>query len=236
MTGSNQGVPMPPPWEEQDPLLPYPGYFPDLPEGWLKHRHRVDKARARAKRASIRSVFLGDSITEGWDTTLWNMHFLPYGAINLAIGGDKTCQILWRIADGLLEGLAPEVVYLAIGVNNIWSGVYSPERIGDGVLACVASIQAACPAAKVLVSDVLPCNESPGHPYRTVIRGINARIAPVADGKVVRFVDAGAALLEPDGRLPPSVAPDGVHLSFEGYIRIATVIAPAFKDCFVTPP
>ncbi len=222
------GVPLPPAWEDQDPLLPYPGYFPEAPDEWLIHHHRAHKAQTQKGGAAIRAVFLGDSITAGWDKPLWNRHFAPHHAVNFAIGGDKTCQILWRIKDGLLDGLTPDVIVLAIGVNNIWSMRYSGEHIARGVAACLAAIQGACPDAKVLLSAVLPCKESPEHPYRAVISEINAHVARLADGDTVRFVDAGSALLEPDGTLPLSIAPDGVHLSPAGYGRIAPVIATAF--------
>ena len=224
------GVPLPPAWEDQDPLLPYPGYFPETPDAWLLHRHRADKARAQKDGATIRAVFLGDSITEGWDKTLWNRYFAPHDAVNFAIGGDKTCQILWRIADGLLDGLKPDGIVLAIGVNNIWSMRYSGEHIARGVAKCLAAIQEKCPDAKVLLSAVLPCKEAPEHEYRAVIREINRNVRKLANGNTVRFVDAGDALTEPDGTLPESIAPDGVHLSPEGYARIATVIVPAYEQ------
>ena len=229
MTQTVDGVPLPPVWGEQDPTLPYPGYFDDNPEGWLIHGHRRDKQIAHEGGAAIRAVFLGDSITAGWDKPLWNAHFAPHNAVNFGIGGDKTCQVLWRIGDGLLDGLTPDVVVLAIGCNHLWSEAFAGEHIGRGVLKCVDAVRAACPGAKVLVSAVLPCKESPAHPYRSVIRAINATVAPVHDGETVFFVDAEPAMLEPDGTLLLAVAPDGVHLSPEGYRRWASVLVPAFE-------
>ena len=235
MTDTVDGVPLPPAWEEQDPLLPYPGYFADNPNEWLLGRHRRDKAITGERGAAIRAVFLGDSITEGWDKTLWNTHFAPHGAVNFGIGGDKTCQVLWRINDGLLAGLTPDVVVLAIGCNHLWSMRYAGEHIGRGVLKCVDAVRAACPGAKVLVSAVLPCKESPEHEYRPVIREINAAVAPVADNKTVFFVDAGSSLTEPDGTLTLETAPDGVHLSWLGYRRWAKVLVPAFNALLPNP-
>ena len=222
-----EDIPLPPAWENQDPLLPYPGYFSDAPQEWMR-THGAHKSTAQAGADTIRAVFLGDSITQGWDKALWNSHFASRGAVNFAIGGDKTCQVLWRVADGLLDGLTPDVIVLAIGVNNIWSERYTGEHIARGVGGCVAAIQAKCPDAKILLSAVLPCMESPVHPYRAVIREINHHVARLADGGRIRYVDAGPALLEPDGTLPLSIAPDGVHLSQAGYKRFATALAPAF--------
>lgn len=194
---------------------------------WLAHRHLRHKEIARTQRDTIRVVFLGDSLTRQWDASLWQQHFAPLGAVNFGIGGDKSCQILWRIGDGLLDNLAPELIVLGIGANSIWSGAFTPERIGDGVLKCVSTLQTACPNARLMVLGVLPAMEPPDHPVREIIRGINTRVAPVDDGDRVRFLDAGPALLEPDGSLLITVARDGVHLTAEGYRRLASVLVPS---------
>ena len=226
---SEQGVPVPPPWEKQDPTLPYPGYFEGTPHGWLRY-HGYHKRLARAFAAETGVVFLGDSITQGWDESLWFEHFDPEGALNFGIGGDKTCQVLWRIGDGLLDGLAPRLVVLAIGVNSIWSAAFTGERIAEGIGACVGAIREKCPGARVLISGVLPSQPSPSHPYHAIIADINAHAARLADGGAVRFLDIGSALLETDGTLTPAVAPDGTHLSYEGYRRLADAILPTFQE------
>ena len=45
-------------------------------------------------------IFLGDSITQGWEGAgkkAWADNFTPLKAVNLGIGGDQTGHILWRI-------------------------------------------------------------------------------------------------------------------------------------------
>ena len=48
-------------------------------------------------------IFLGDSITQGWEgkaaKKVWDEAFGPYKAVNLGISGDQTGHVLWRIAD-----------------------------------------------------------------------------------------------------------------------------------------
>ena len=48
-------------------------------------------------------IFLGDSITQGWEGAgkkAWARHFAPLKPVNLGIGGDQTGHVLWRITEG----------------------------------------------------------------------------------------------------------------------------------------
>ena len=188
-----------------------------------------------------RVVFLGDSITQGWGSegkAEWDARFAPLGAANLGIGGDRTQNILWRIAHGALDGLQPELVVLKIGVNNLWEEVFvcGPNRVADGVAACVAAIRARCPTAKVLALGILPTQAAPDHPLRAIVRAVNARSAaqtPTADGRV-RFEDIGAAFLEVDGRISTDIMPDGCHLSPRGYARFADALQPLVQAMLTT--
>ncbi|MFA6291505.1 MAG: GDSL-type esterase/lipase family protein, partial [Victivallales bacterium] len=46
---------------------------------------------------------------------------------------------------------------------------------------------------------------------------INQKIAALADGKRVTYLDIGAKFLEPDGTLSKEVMPDALHPSAKGY-------------------
>jgi beta-glucosidase len=78
---------------------------PRLEEWWQKRCEELDR-RAADERADI--VFLGDSITQGWEgegKQVWAERFGPAQAINLGIGGDRTQHVLWRLKNGHLGGL-----------------------------------------------------------------------------------------------------------------------------------
>lgn len=213
-----------------DPTQPQPNVWPDDPEAWPQMARML---AANARQANPRIIFLGDSITQGWGgegKAEWDARFAPLGAANLGIGGDRTQNILWRIQDGALDGLTPELVVLKIGVNNLWEEVLEcgPAKVADGVAACVAAIRARCPDAKVLALGILPTQAAPDHPLRAVVRAVNARSAalvPTPEGRV-RFEDIGAAFLEPDGRISTDIMPDGCHLSPRGYARFADTLEP----------
>ena len=216
-----------------DPTQPQPNVWPDDPEAWPN----LARALAEdARRANPRVVFLGDSITQGWGSegrAEWDARFAPLGATNLGIGGDRTQNILWRIENGALDGLTPELVVLKIGVNNLWEEVFAcgPDKVADGVAACVAAIRARCPDAKILVLGILPTQAAPDHPLRAVVRAVNTRSAarvPTADGQV-RFEDIGTDFLETGGGISTEIMPDGCHLSPRGYALFADALEPLVR-------
>ncbi len=216
-----------------DPTQPQPNVWPDAPDAWPQMAHVLAED---ARRINPRVVFLGDSITQAWGgegRAEWDARFAPLPAANLGIGGDRTQNILWRIGHGALDGLHPELVVLKIGVNNLWEEVSQcgPDRVGDGVAACVAAVRARCPDAKVLALGILPTQAAPDHPLRAIVRAVNARSAalvPTPDGRV-RFEDIGTHFLEPDGSISTDVMPDGCHLSPRGYALFADALEPLVR-------
>ena len=221
-----------------DPTQPEPAVWPEAPDAWP---HIARTLASEARRTDPRIVFLGDSITQGWGgegRAEWNARFAPLGVANLGIGGDRTQNILWRIGDGALDGLHPELVVLKIGVNNLWAEVQEcgADRVADGVAACVAAIQTRCPDAKVLALGILPTQAAPDHPLRAIVHAVNARSAALIsamDGRV-RFEDIGAAFLEPDGRISTDIMPDGCHLSPRGYTIFADALEPMIQGTLNT--
>ncbi|MFN4257893.1 MAG: GDSL-type esterase/lipase family protein, partial [Gemmataceae bacterium] len=93
----------------------------------------------RAAEGHVDVLFVGDSITQGWEGSgkaVWAKHFEPLKAANFGIGGDRTQHVLWRITEGKeLQGIKPKAAVLMIGTNNMGSD--SAEDIADGVKAIV---------------------------------------------------------------------------------------------------
>ncbi len=101
-------------------------------------------------------VFLGDSITQGWEgQKAWQEYFAAFRPVNLGIGGDQTGHVLWRITDGHeLDKLKPKAAVLMIGTNN--TGGHSAEQIAGGVKAIVEELKRQKPDMKILVLGVFP--------------------------------------------------------------------------------
>ena len=191
---------------------------------------------SRAKRGEVDVLFLGDSITERWaGTETWRRRWEPLKAANFGIGGDTVQNVLWRVADGELDGLSPKVVVLMIGTNNFSLRDDAPKDVARGVAAVVTRLRRSLPKTKVLLLGILPRGEKAADPLRAAIRTTNARIARLDDGKRVRFLDFGPRLLEADGTLSKDVAPDFLHISERGYAIWADAMDPPLRELLAAP-
>lgn len=171
-------------------------------------------------------MFLGDSLTEDWDPTIWKTRFEPFGAVNLGVSGAGTAQVLWRIERGYLDKYAPRLVVLMIGINNVWPG-YSADDTACGIEAIVAAIRQKWPQAKVLLLGVLPIFDKADN-VRDWIKAVNARIAKLNG---VHFLDLGDKFTEADGSLRAGFySVDGVHLQPPAYKLLADIIEPLIQE------
>lgn len=123
-------------------------------------RHKTFLQRIESSNGVGDVVFLGDSITHGWEgQKAWQDYFGAFKPVNLGIGGDQTGHVLWRITDGKeLDKLKPKVAVLMIGTNN--TGGHNAKQIAGGIKAVVDELQRQKPGIKVLVLGVFPRGSS----------------------------------------------------------------------------
>jgi lysophospholipase L1-like esterase len=183
-------------------------------------------------------LFVGDSITEGWagaGKDVWAKEYAPGKTLNIGIGGDTTQNVLWRLANGEVEGLKPKVIVLMIGTNNFGLNGDQPADVVRGVTAVVASLREKLPQSHVLLLGIFPRDAKPDSPFRGKIAAVNAEIAKLDDGAAVHFLDIGKVFAEADGSLSKDVMPDFLHLSGEGYKRWAEAIRPSLAKLTAEP-
>jgi lysophospholipase L1-like esterase len=181
-------------------------------------------------------IFLGDSITQGWEGNgkkAWAEHFAEFKPVNLGIGGDQTGHVLWRITEGKeIAPLKPKLAVIMIGTNN--TGGHSAEQIAGGIKAIVEELRKQKPEMKILLLGVFPRasgiakddNVAPKEKLNPKIKQINDTISKLADDKHVFYKDIGPKFLNKDGGLEKKVMYDYLHLSEEGY----KIWAEAIKD------
>ena len=185
-----------------------------------------------AKKGGVDLLFLGDSITDGWRNRgkdVWEKNYASLKAANFGIGGDQTQHVLWRLQNGELDGIKPKLAVLMIGTNNLRGN--TDEEIADGVKAIVAELNKRTPETKLLLLGVFPRGEKADDPNRGRIKNINSIIAKLDDGgKTVKYLDIGDKFLQPDGTLPKSIMPDGLHPNAKGYEIWVDAIAPTVQE------
>lgn len=196
---------------------------------WWPHRHAeklAERDEIVGEGRTVRLVFVGDSITHGWENggkSLWAERFGPRGAFNIGFSGDRTEHVLWRLGVGSgknnneIAGLAPELFVVMIGTNNTGHRQGDPAATAAGIEQIVDRLLELAPDSKVLLLAVFARGEKADDPLRKINDAVNERIAKLDDRDRVEFLDVNAVFLDDDGTLPKSIMPDLLHPNEEGY-------------------
>jgi lysophospholipase L1-like esterase len=192
--------------------------------GWMK---RHESFNERVKKGNVDLLFIGDSITQGWEGAgkgVWEKFYGKRNAVNLGIGGDRTQHVLWRLENGNIAGIKPKLAVIMIGTNN--AGSNTSQEIADGVTAIVEKLRKDLPETKVLVLGIFPRGPDANDGARKVNEGANALIGKLADDKNVYYLDIGPKFTEADGKLSREIMPDLLHLNEKSYTIWAESIEP----------
>ncbi len=196
--------------QENDAIKPVP-----RDANWMK---RHDSFNERVKQGNVDLLFIGDSITQGWEgagKAAWSEKYGKRNAVNLGIGGDRTQHVLWRLDNGNIDGIKPKLAVLMIGTNN--SGQNTSEQIAEGITAIVTKLRDKLPETKVLILAVFPRGADGTNKNRMVNEGANQIVAKLADGKNIEYLDIGPKFLDDKGNLSKEVMPDLLHLNPASY-------------------
>jgi len=200
-----------------------PAARPDA--GW-QQRHQA--MNARVKQGNVDLIFIGDSITHGWEGSgkeVWNKFYAKRNAVNLGIGGDQTSHVLWRLDHGNIDGISPKLAVIMIGTNNAGTG-QQPEQIVAGIKAIVERLRTKLPETKILLLAIFPRGADNNDPLRQINEKTNKIISNLADGQNVFYIDIGPKFLAADGTLGKDIMPDLLHPNGKGYEIWAEAIEP----------
>lgn len=195
---------------------------------WIDRHNAMNE---RVKKGDVDLVFIGDSITQGWEGAgkqAWESHYAKRKAVNLGIGGDRTQHVLWRLDNGNLENIQPKLAVIMIGTNNSNGEDNTVADIAAGVRAIVKKLRDTTPKTKILLLGIFPRGEKP-NAQRGKILQVNQVIAKLDDGKNVFYKDIGPLFVNEGGILPKAIMPDFLHLAPQGYEMWAEAIEPDVK-------
>jgi beta-glucosidase len=177
----------------------------------------VERAKAHP---DAEVVFIGDSITHGWDDTgrsVWEREFAPMNALNLGVSGDRTEHVLWRLQQGAYDALRPRVIVMMIGTNNTGHRMDPPQDIADGVGAILTDLHERFPKAKLALLAIFPREATLDDPMRQNNAAANALLMALARERNVHWLDVSAAFCDADGTLSQELMPDLLHPNEQGY-------------------
>lgn len=205
---------------------------------WWMPRHEKKLAEARALGKSAEIVFIGDSITHGWEDRgpeVWERYYKPLHGLALGFSGDRTENVLWRLQHGEVDGIAPKVAVLMIGTNNTGHRQEDPKTTAAGIRRDIDELRQRLPATKILLLAIFPRGETADDPLRRINEQVNGIIAGFADNRQVYFLNFNQEFLTADGKLSTDIMPDLLHPNQKGYEIWARAMAPELKRLMAAP-
>jgi lysophospholipase L1-like esterase len=185
--------------------------------------------RALPKASSARIVFIGDSITQGWEES--RPEFFRGDRVNRGISGQTTAQMLGRFYSDVIA-LHPAVVHILAGTNDIAGngGPTTLEAIENNLRSMVELAQAH--RIKVVIGTVAPAARFGWRPEIdpvSSIRDLNIWIRGYARSRGAILVDYYAVLDDGHHALSAGDSGDGVHPSPAGYAKMEAALSAKFN-------
>jgi len=198
---------------------------------WYARHESIVNGQAKA---DPEIVFIGDSITHGWEANddlrgdargCFAKWFGAYRTLNMGFGWDRIQNVLWRLSHGEMDGTKPRVVVIHIGTNNTAPGYKRPfpantaEEIADGIAAVCRRVREKAPQAKIVLMDVFPRGAKDSS-WRAAVAQVNAalgdRVRKFGDTNIVR-VNLWNEYVGVDGNIPKDLMFDSLHPTAKGY-------------------
>ena len=207
----------------------------------LARYHEANAKVTAPAKGEPRVVFMGDSITDGWDNQS-NGFFPGRPYINRGISGQTTPQMLLRFRPDVIA-LKPKVVVILAGTNDIAgnTGLTTLEAIEDN-LTSMAEL-ARLNGISVVLASLLPVSDYESREGKPIIqtarrppeqiKTLNTWIQSYALQNKLVFLDYYSAMIDTKGFLKDELSNDGLHPNEAGYAVMAPLaeraIAAALK-------
>ncbi len=230
---------------------PHVGKIQPLPRTDRNSQRAHEDLVRKATQGGIDLYFAGDSITRRWGTcdaqykdflANWTTNFFGWNAGNFGWGGDKVQNVLWRLQNGELDGVHPKVMVLLAGTNDLDDGAATTdlaareEDVVQGIGAILNLMREQAPGATIILMGITPREDRADRlAMAAAIDRTNRRLAQLADGRTIRYLNLNDRLTTPDGRLREGVTVDGLHLSLSGYQVWADALKPLLTELLGPP-
>ncbi|MFI4912201.1 MAG: GDSL-type esterase/lipase family protein [Sedimentisphaeraceae bacterium JB056] len=209
---------------------------PDV--NWWMPRHQG--VLERIKEGNVNILFIGDSITHGWEKSgkeMWDKYYEPRGTVNMGFSGDRTENVLWRLENGEIDNISPNLAIIMIGTNNVVPN--TAEEISDGIKAIICKFRTELPETKILLLAIFPRGSYEQRKIKTADATMNplweknnkaSELASmVADDDMIYYLDINDKFLDENGTLTRSMMPDLLHPKEKGYKIWAEAMEPTIK-------
>ena len=173
---------------------------------------------AHFEKGEVDVVFLGDSLTEGYDVAT---HYPQYVTVNRGIGGDTTYGLEERLQVSVYD-LEPRAVVMLIGANNMDTMMENYERILIG-------LRDSLPNSKIVLVSLTSMSGEWGR-KNDLARANNVKIEALATKYGFSYVNLFDALLDPEtNEIRAEYTTDGGHQTPLGYEVFTATITPVLE-------
>ena len=189
----------------------------------LYHQHYNDRLALFEEEnktlANVDVVFLGDSLTEGYDL---KAYYPEYNVVNRGIGGDTTFGLEKRLQISAYD-ISPKMVMMLIGANNFDTMMDNYENI-------VISLKENLTNSDVTLLSLTSMTKDWGRNNQKA-QNNNIKIKEYANKYNLRYLDLYNPLLdETTNELRLEYTTDGGHFTPQGYEVITSVIKPVITS------
>ena len=170
---------------------------------------------------SGKTIFLGDSITDGYDL---DKYFMNDDYINKGIGGNTTLDILDRLKEDVID-YNPSKIILLIGTNDKSNQGINKEDTIENIGLIVGILKSELPNTLIYIESIYPVDED-RHKNRSNedFKYINTKIEALCEElDNVSYIDLYDDLLK-DDKLNSDYTDDGLHLNHTGYIKVTNIL------------
>ena len=193
----------------------------NMDEFWEFYNGKLDafeKENEEYKNKDVDVVFLGDSLTDGYDVK----KFYPeYVALNRGISGDTSVWLEERL-DVSLYAVQPKVAVMLIGANNM-------DKMLENYESILKSFKENAPNTKIVLLSLTSMSGEWGKKNQLAAYN-NVQIKMYAEIYGYEYVDLYSALLNLEtGEIYDEYTTDGGHLTEKGYEVLTAQIKPAIQ-------
>ena len=167
----------------------------------------------------MKALFLGDSITEGFDL---EKYFPGRDFVNHGISGFGSAEVLDAIHAGWFKN-QPDVVFLCIGTNDLARDYHEAETL-ENIKKLEGKIREFSPeSVRIYLTSLFPTRHNPPR-KNPVINGLNLEIHRLAMQENINYLHLNPFFKDENGQLKREFTDDGLHLNHEAYTLWAGLI------------
>lgn len=219
-------------WPASDDL--FPGKGPLQTADWFKGLWKQRRLEWYLHREQDKGavVFLGDSITQGWNSLAKDFPHLRVA--NRGISGDVTRGVLYRLKEDVLD-LHPAAVVILIGTNDLGLGG-DPADVDINIQAIFKAIETSDRRTPIILCRVMPRAIEPGR-FPIKILEVNQRLYEMAhDDPRVTLCDTYRIFANDEGGAKKEEFPDLLHPNAIGYAKWVAALNPILDKLALTGP